>query len=70
MTFAEALTGATINAAWALDRAHDVGSLEPGKWADAVIVRGDPIDLIRVGPPIVAGVLKRGQQVSGDVLPS
>lgn len=70
MTFAEALAGATINGAWALDRADDVGSLEPGKSADAVIVHGDPVDLIRVGPPIVAGVLKRGRQVSGNVLPS
>jgi imidazolonepropionase len=70
MTFAEALAGATINGAWALDRAHDIGSLEPGKSADAVIVHGDPIDLIRVGPPIVAGVLKRGQPVSGSVITS
>jgi len=70
MTFAEALVGATINAAWTLDRAHEVGSLEPGKSADAVIVHGDAIDLIRVGPPTVAAVLKRGQQVSGDVIPS
>jgi imidazolonepropionase len=67
MTFAEALVGATINGAWALDRADDLGSLEPGKSADAVIVHGDPIDLIRVGPPMVAGVLKRGQPVSGHV---
>jgi imidazolonepropionase len=70
MTFAEALAGATINGAWALDRAHDLGSLEPGKWADAVLVPGDPIDLIRVGPPMVAAVLKRGRQVSGSVIPS
>jgi imidazolonepropionase len=70
MTFGEALVGATINAAWSLDRAHEIGSLEPGKWADAVIVSGDAIDLIRVGPPVIAGVLKRGQQVSGQVIPS
>ncbi|MFL6279723.1 MAG: imidazolonepropionase, partial [Vicinamibacterales bacterium] len=31
MTFEEALVGATINAAWSLDRADRVGSLEPGK---------------------------------------
>ncbi|MET0215377.1 MAG: imidazolonepropionase, partial [Vicinamibacterales bacterium] len=36
MTFEEAVTAATINAAWSLDRAHEVGSLEPGKLADAV----------------------------------
>ena len=41
MTFEEALVGATINGAWSLDRADRVGSLEPGKLADAVIVDGD-----------------------------
>ena len=37
LTFEEALTAATINAAWSLDRADEVGSLEPGKLADAVL---------------------------------
>ena len=41
LTFEEALTAATINAAWSLDRADDVGSLEPGKQMDAVLVDGD-----------------------------
>jgi imidazolonepropionase len=47
-----------------LDRAHEVGSLEAGKLADAVLVRGDAIDLIRVGASSIAGVIKRGQLVS------
>ncbi len=34
MTPEEALCAATINAAWSLDAAGDVGSLEPGKLAD------------------------------------
>ncbi len=63
MTFEEALVAATINAAWSLDLAGDRGSLEPGKLADAVIVRGDPINLIRVGAPAIAGVIKRGRVV-------
>jgi imidazolonepropionase len=63
MTFEEALVAATINAAWSLDRAADIGSLEPGKLADAVLVRGDAIDLIRVGAPAIAGVMKRGRLV-------
>ena len=48
LTFEEALAAATINAAWSLDRAHEVGSLEPGKLADAVLVRGDAINLLHV----------------------
>jgi imidazolonepropionase len=70
MTFEEAIVGATINGAWALDCADEIGSLEPGKWADAVIVRGDAINLIRVGPPSIAAVLKRGWPVSGELIPS
>ena len=65
LTFEEALVAATINAAWSLDRASEVGSLESGKLADAVLVQGDPIDLIRVGAPAIAGVLKRGRLVAG-----
>ncbi len=60
LTFEEALTAATVNAAWSLDRAHEIGSLEPGKLADAVIVRGEGTDLLHVGTPAIAGVLKRG----------
>jgi imidazolonepropionase len=65
MTFEEALVGATINGAWSLDVADTVGSLEPGKLADVVVVRGDAINLIRVGTPAVAAVLKRGTLVAG-----
>jgi imidazolonepropionase len=68
MTFEEALAGATINGAWSLDVADRTGSLEPGKLADAVFVRGDAIDLIRVGAASIAGVLKRGTLVAGDML--
>ncbi len=67
MTFEEALIGATINGAWSLDRSDCVGSLEPGKLADAVIVRGDPINLIRVGAPSIAAVIKKGTLVAGDL---
>jgi imidazolonepropionase len=65
MTFEEALVAATINGAWSLDVADTCGSLEPGKLADAVIVRGDAINLIRMGAPSIAAVVKRGRVVHG-----
>jgi imidazolonepropionase len=37
MTPAEAITAATINAAWSLGRGDEIGSFEPGKLADFVI---------------------------------
>ena len=37
MTPAEAITAATINAAYSLNRGHDRGSLEEGKRADFVL---------------------------------
>ena len=70
MTFEEALVGATINGAWSLDVADRTGSLEPGKLADAVFVRGDAIELVRVGATAIAGVIKRGRVVAGAGLTS
>jgi imidazolonepropionase len=37
MTPAEAVTAVTVNAAWSLNRGHEIGSLEAGKIADFVI---------------------------------
>jgi imidazolonepropionase len=37
LTPAEALTAATVNAAYSLGRGREIGSLEPGKSADFVI---------------------------------
>jgi len=65
MTLEEALVGATLNAAYAVGRDADVGSLEPGKLMDAVIVDGEAVDLIRVGAPVIAAVVKRGRVVAG-----
>ena len=61
LTFEEALIGATINAAFAVDHADTAGSLEAGKLMDAVIIAGDAIDLIRIGAPPIAAVVKRGR---------
>jgi imidazolonepropionase len=67
MTFEESLVASTINGAWSLDLADDRGSLEPGKLADAVIVQGDAINLVRVGTPSVAAVIKQGRVVRGSL---
>jgi imidazolonepropionase len=62
LTFEEALCEATINAAHSLDRASRAGSLEPGKAMDAVLIDGEAIDLIRVGAPAIAAVIKNGKR--------
>jgi len=61
MTLEEALVASTLNAAWSLDRADTIGSLEPGKLMDAVVIDGSLIDLLRVGTSPVRTVIKRGQ---------
>jgi imidazolonepropionase len=63
MTLEESLIAATLNAAWSLDRAHAVGSLEPGKLMDAVVVKGTLTELLRVGAPAIRMVIKRGKVV-------
>lgn len=62
---AEAITAATINAAWAIGMAEEVGSLEPGKAADMVICHGDDYREIAMafGAPLVRQVIKRGRIV-------
>jgi imidazolonepropionase len=61
LTFDEALVGATLNAAYSLDRHHAIGSLEPGKQMDAVVVDGPAIELIRTGARTIRSVIKRGR---------
>lgn len=63
MTLEEALVAATLNAAASLDRADRVGSLEPGKQMDAVILEGGLTDLVRVGSPVIRAVIKKGRVV-------
>jgi len=63
LTFEETLVGATINGAYSLDRHARVGSLEPGKQMDAVVVNGPAIDLIRVGADTIRAVIKKGRVV-------
>ena len=47
MTPAQAIRTATLDAADALDRKGELGSLEPGKWADVVAVTGDPLSDVK-----------------------
>jgi imidazolonepropionase len=67
MTLEEAVVASTINAAYALDRHRDVGSFEPGKLMDAVIVEGQLADLLRVNVPVIRTVIKRGHVVVDGV---
>ena len=44
---AAALRAATVNGARALGMGERLGTVEPGRWADLVVVRGDPLADIR-----------------------
>jgi len=55
----DALRAATLNASELLGRAKDVGTIEPGKYADIVAVDGDPLSDITVVEKVVF-VMKGG----------
>jgi imidazolonepropionase-like amidohydrolase len=61
MTPLQAIRSATVDAAEALGRAGQVGTLRPGAWADLVAVRGDPLadvnELAGVDAVVKGGVL-------------
>ncbi|MFY0542651.1 imidazolonepropionase [Brevibacillus sp. H7] len=65
MTPAEALAGATINAAHAIKRGHEIGSIEPGKKADIAIfdVPNYLVLQYRYGVNHVHTVIKAGVKV-------
>jgi len=62
MTPIEALQAATINGAELTERSKDIGSLEPGKFADIVAVDGDPLTDITVMEKVVF-VMKGGETI-------
>jgi imidazolonepropionase len=66
LTPAEALTAATLNGAYALSRAHRVGSLDPGKQADFLLVDGQTpaIFAYHAGVSPVAAVYKNGEKMA------
>ena len=47
MTPAQAIRAATFNAADLIGRSHDVGTIEPGKYADIIAVQSDPLADVR-----------------------
>jgi imidazolonepropionase len=65
MTPAEALTEATLNAAYAINMADKVGSLDPGKQADFLILAGETPAILayHAGVSSVAKVYKKGQEI-------
>jgi imidazolonepropionase len=65
LTFEEALIGVTLNAAYSLDRHEEVGSLEPGKRFDGVVVAGSAVELLRVGATAIRQVITNGRVVHG-----
>jgi imidazolonepropionase len=62
---AEALAAATINAAYAIGLGDRVGSLEPGKLADLLVLDADDYRALgyRFGTNLVRTVIKRGEVV-------
>lgn len=63
LTPAQAIAGATINAAAALQMDHQVGSIEPGKQADMLILSVDDYRQLgyRFGTNLVSKVIKKGR---------
>jgi imidazolonepropionase-like amidohydrolase len=62
MTPAAALVATTSSAADLLGVSDDLGTVEPGKIADLVIVDGDPYDVVSL-PAAVSEVWKDGERV-------
>jgi imidazolonepropionase len=67
LSLEEALTAVTVNAAYSLDLAAEIGSIEPRKRADLVVLRSPRLlDLLRVGVSAIRLVVKDGRVVVRD----
>jgi imidazolonepropionase len=69
MTPAQAIAASTINSAYAIRRANEVGSIEVGKLADMLILSVSDYRQVgyRYGTNLVKQVIKRGRVYSVDV---
>ena len=65
----QALVAATSSAAELMGLSDELGSLEPGKRADVVVLEGDPFDFQRL-PERIRAVYKDGMHVAGPPQPS
>ncbi|MBW3533673.1 MAG: tryptophan synthase subunit beta [Gemmatimonadetes bacterium] len=63
----DALRAATTWGAWSIGHGRDLGSVEPGKLADLVVLDANPLDDIRNSDDIVF-VMKNGRLYEGDTL--
>ncbi len=66
MTPAQAIRSATSVAADLLGRSQDVGTLQPGRYADLIAVRGDPLTDVRVLES-VPFVMKGGKIIKDEL---
>jgi imidazolonepropionase-like amidohydrolase len=67
LTNLEALRAATLNGAEAIGLAQDLGSIEPGKLADLVVLDKNPLDDIR-NTMAIRYVMKNGELFDGNTL--
>jgi imidazolonepropionase len=69
LTVPEALTAATLNAAWAVGDGQRAGSLTPGKAADFLLLEGETPAMLAfaAGTNPVHAVFRRGVLVSGTI---
>jgi imidazolonepropionase len=72
ITPAEAIVGATLNAAYVCGRGRDRGSLEVGRRGDLVVLDCPHPDELGLawGAPLVRSIVSAGRVIAGDVLPA
>jgi len=67
MTPMQAITSATREGARVMRMADDIGTIEPGKLADIVVIDGDPLSDISLVRTAVVGVVQDGRVIRDDL---